>query len=66
MAVFEGSEPVPDPGEVGEAVGRDDLALYLADSDRYEDSLMPTGSPTGTPADALDRPCRLHLAAPGT
>ncbi|WP_220277391.1 hypothetical protein [Streptomyces himalayensis] len=46
------------------------LALYYAGSDRYEDSLLPTGSPTGsptgTPADALDCACRLHLATPGT
>jgi hypothetical protein len=47
-------------------VGRWGFALYLASSDRYEDSLLPTGSPTGTPADALDCACRLHLAAPGT
>jgi hypothetical protein len=40
------------------------LALYLASSDRYEDSLLPNGSATGTPADALDCACRLHLAAP--
>jgi hypothetical protein len=48
------------------AVGRWGFALYYAGSDRYEDSLLPTGSPTGTPADALDCACRLHLAAPGT
>jgi hypothetical protein len=40
------------------------FALYYASSDRYEDSLLPTGSATGTPADALDCACRLHLAAP--
>jgi hypothetical protein len=49
-----------------DAVGRWGFALYYAGSDRYEDSLLPTGSPTGTPADALDCACRLHLAAPGT
>ncbi len=48
------------------AVGRWGFALYLASSDRYEDSMLPTGSPTGTPADALDYACRLHLTAPGT
>jgi hypothetical protein len=47
------------------AVGRWGFALYHAGSDRYEDSLLPTGSPTGTPADALDCACQLHLAAPG-
>jgi len=48
------------------AVGRWGFALYLASSDRYEHSLLPTGSPTSTPADALDCACRLHLAAPST
>ncbi|MFD7057609.1 hypothetical protein ACFWBS_59035 [Streptomyces mirabilis] len=41
------------------AVGRWGFALYYASSDRYEDSLLPTG----TPAAALDCACRLHLAA---
>ncbi|MEU9455799.1 hypothetical protein [Streptomyces sp. NPDC048277] len=45
------------------AVGRWGFALYHAGSDRYEDSLLPTGSPTGTPAEVLDCACRLHLAA---
>ncbi|MCX4850609.1 hypothetical protein [Streptomyces sp. NBC_00893] len=48
------------------AVGRWGFALYLASSDRYEDSMLPSGSPTGTPADALNCACRLHLTAPGT
>jgi hypothetical protein len=42
------------------------FALYYASSDRYEDALLPTGSPTGTPADALDCACRLHLIAADT
>ena len=46
------------------AVGRWGFALYLASSDRYENSPLPTGSATGTPADALDCACRFHLAAP--
>lgn len=46
------------------AVGKWGFALYYAGSDRYEDSLLPTGSPTGTPTDALDCACRLHLATP--
>jgi hypothetical protein len=46
------------------AVGRWGFALYYASNDRYEDSLLPSGSPTGTPADALDCACQLHLAAP--
>jgi putative alpha-1,2-mannosidase len=48
-------------GTVGKRWG---LALYYASSDRYEDSLLPTGSPTGTPEDALDCACQLHLTAP--
>ncbi|MFR9798742.1 hypothetical protein ACL02U_23025 [Streptomyces sp. MS06] len=47
------------------AVGRWGFALHCDSSDRHEGSLLPTGSPTGTAADALDRACRLRLAAPG-
>jgi hypothetical protein len=50
-------------GAVGKRWG---FALYYASSDRYEDALLPTGSPTGTPADALDCACRLHLIAADT
>jgi hypothetical protein len=39
------------------------FALYYASSDRYEDSLLPTGGFAGTPEDALDCACQLHLAA---
>jgi hypothetical protein len=46
------------------AVGRWGFALYHASSDRYQDSLLPTGSPTGIPSDTLDCACRLHLATP--
>lgn len=45
------------------AVGRWGFALYLASSNRYEDSLLPTGNPAGTPAEALDCACQLHVAA---
>lgn len=45
------------------AVGRWGFALYYASSNRYEDSLLPTGGFTGTPEDALDCACQLHLAA---
>jgi hypothetical protein len=48
----------------GGTASRWGFALYLASSDRYEDSLLPTGSPTGTPEDALDCACSLHLAGP--
>ncbi|MCX4985821.1 hypothetical protein [Streptomyces sp. NBC_00572] len=45
------------------AVGRWGFALYYAGSDRYEDSILPTGGLAGTPEDALDCACQLHLAA---
>jgi hypothetical protein len=38
------------------------FALYDAASDRYQDALLPTGSSSGTPENALDTACRLHLA----
>ena len=37
------------------------FAIYLASNDRYEDSFLPTGSFTGTPAEALDCACGLYL-----
>ncbi|MFJ2581763.1 hypothetical protein [Kitasatospora aureofaciens] len=40
------------------------FALYYASSDRYEESLLPTGTFAGTPEDALDCACQLHLAGP--
>ena len=40
------------------------FALHDAGSDRYQDALLPTGS--GTPDDALDCACRLHLTALGS
>lgn len=40
------------------------FALYDPSSDRYHDSLLPTGSGSGSPEDALDTACHLHLAAP--
>ncbi|MET8406469.1 hypothetical protein [Streptomyces sp900116325] len=33
------------------------FALYDAGSDRYQDTLLPTGSGSGTPEDALDCAC---------
>ncbi|MDX2644306.1 hypothetical protein PV341_12135 [Streptomyces sp. PA03-1a] len=41
-----------------------DLALYLASTDKYEDTLLPTGTFAGTPEDALDCACGLQLATP--
>ncbi|MDF3290136.1 hypothetical protein [Streptomyces silvisoli] len=40
------------------------FALYYASSDRYEDTLLPTGGFAGSPEDALDCACGVHLAAP--
>ncbi len=37
------------------------FAAYLASRDSYEDSLLPTGSFTGTPEEALDCVCGLYL-----
>lgn len=39
------------------------FALHLASTNKYEDSILPTGSFTGTPEEALDCACRLYLAA---
>ncbi|WP_406097454.1 hypothetical protein [Kitasatospora purpeofusca] len=40
------------------------FAPYDASSDRYEDSLLPTSTFTGSPEDTLDCACQLHLAGP--
>jgi hypothetical protein len=37
------------------------FAIYLASKDGYEDSILPTGSFTGTPEEALDCACGLYL-----
>jgi hypothetical protein len=42
------------------------FGLYLASSDRYENQLLPTGFPSGTPEEALDCACRLYLDNPAT
>jgi len=41
------------------------FAIYTAARDRYEDSILLTGLPTGTPQQALDTACTIHLAGPG-
>jgi hypothetical protein len=48
----------------GGTASRWGFALYYASSDRYEDSLLPTGGFAGAPEEALDCACPLHLAAP--
>ncbi len=40
------------------------FALYLASKDGYENSLLPTGHPTGTPEEALDCAAGLYLNHP--
>lgn len=40
------------------------FACYLASKDGYQDSVLPTGSFTGTPEEALDCSCGLYLNDP--
>jgi len=40
------------------------FAIYRASHDDYEDSFLPTGSPSGTVEDALDTACGLYLNDP--
>lgn len=40
------------------------FAIYLASSESYENSFLPTGQPTGTPEQALDCACGLYFADP--
>lgn len=40
------------------------FAIWLASSNGYEDSFLPTGSPVGTAEDALDCACGLYLNDP--
>lgn len=48
----------------GETASRWGFTLYTASGDKYEDAILPTGSLAGTPEDALDCACGLHLAVP--
>jgi hypothetical protein len=41
------------------------FAIYSAARDRYEDAVLLTGYPTGTPQEALDTACTLYLAGTG-
>jgi hypothetical protein len=48
-----------------EYLGLDDtwqFALYDPATDTYQDTLLPDGQPAGSPQDALDCACRVHLA----
>ena len=40
------------------------FGLYLASSDRYEDQILPSGLPIGSPEEALDCAGRLYLDNP--
>ena len=40
------------------------FALYQASSERYDDTLLPDGGPSGTPEQALDCALGLYLADP--
>jgi hypothetical protein len=41
------------------------FAIYSPAHDRYEDALLLTGLPIGTPQEALDTACTVHLAGLG-
>src|SRR6202453_5314854 len=41
------------------------FAIYSAAQDRYEDAVLRTGLPIGTPQEALDTACTVHLTEPG-
>ncbi|MFC9234951.1 hypothetical protein ACFTZK_00385 [Streptomyces decoyicus] len=45
----------------GGSASRWGFALYLASSDKYEDSTLPTGSFADTPEEALDCAFGLYL-----
>jgi hypothetical protein len=38
------------------------FAIYLASKDGYEDSVLPSGRPVGTPQEALDCAANLYLS----
>jgi hypothetical protein len=41
------------------------FAIYSAARDRYQDAVLRTGLHTGTPQEALDTACTIHLAGLG-
>jgi hypothetical protein len=52
----------------GEALGDPQhwaFALYQASSEDYQETVLPSGQWTGTPKEALDCACGVHLAALG-
>jgi hypothetical protein len=46
---------------LGQPVG---FAISLASTDGYQDSVLPSGLPVGTPEEALDCACGLYLTDP--
>jgi hypothetical protein len=40
------------------------FGLYLASSGKYEDQILPSGLPIGSPEEALDCACGLYLTDP--
>ena len=40
------------------------FAIYSAAHDRYQDAVLLTGLPAGTPQEALDTACTIHLTGP--
>jgi hypothetical protein len=40
------------------------FAIYFASRDGYQDSVLPSGLPVGSPEEALDCACGLHLNDP--
>jgi hypothetical protein len=40
------------------------FGLYLASSERYENQILPSGFPSGSPEEALDCACGLYLDNP--
>lgn len=40
------------------------FAIYLASREGYEESVLPTGRPAGSPEDALDCACGLYFNDP--
>ncbi len=45
----------------GGSAARWGFAVYLASEDGYQDSVLPAGAFAGSPQDALDCACNLHL-----
>lgn len=60
----DGDPCVPVPAPLPGITRRVGLGIYLSSKDGYQDSVLPHGSPIGTPAQALDCACGLYLNDP--